>query len=120
MTFFDVVLSDEFESKPTRLITTSQMSLFSISPVIGAWWQELEAISLFKKCISETSACLEDLSLPKCLVDTKFIALAKVVSRAARYCLSFTAAGLKPELAAVIARIYGEACNWKQARVQVL
>ena len=23
-----------------RLITPSQLSLFSISPVIGAWWQE--------------------------------------------------------------------------------
>ena len=69
---------------PVRLITTSQLSLFSISPVIGAWWQELEAIFLFKKCIPETSACLEDLSLPKCLVNAKFIALAKVVSRTAR------------------------------------
>ena len=88
--------------------------------MIGAWWQELEAISSFNKCIPETSACLEDLSLSKCLLDSQFIALAKVVSRAARYCLSFTAAGLKPELAAVIARIYGEACNWKQARVLVL
>ena len=27
---------------PTRLITPSQLSLFSISPMIGAWWQELE------------------------------------------------------------------------------
>ena len=31
----------------TRLITPSQLSLFSISPVIGAWWQELEAHKLF-------------------------------------------------------------------------
>ena len=26
---------------PSRLITPSQLSLFSISPVIGAWWEEL-------------------------------------------------------------------------------
>ena len=32
---------------PSRLITPSQLSLFSISPVIGAWWQELEAQKLF-------------------------------------------------------------------------
>ncbi len=25
-----------------RLITPSQLSQFSISPVIGAWWQELD------------------------------------------------------------------------------
>jgi len=32
---------------PTRLITPSQLSLFSISPVIGAWWEELQAQKLF-------------------------------------------------------------------------
>ena len=26
----------------TRLITPSQLSLFSISPVNGAWWEELQ------------------------------------------------------------------------------
>ena len=31
-----------------RLITPSQLSLFSISPVIGAWWEELQAQKLFK------------------------------------------------------------------------
>ena len=43
-------------SMPTRLITPSQLSLFSISPVIGAWWQELEARKLFegnKPAVSE-------------------------------------------------------------------
>jgi predicted RecB family nuclease len=41
---------------PSRLITPSQLSLFSISPVIGAWWQELEARNLFdgsKPAVSE-------------------------------------------------------------------
>ena len=41
---------------PARLITPSQLSLFSISPVIGAWWQELEARKLFedsKPAVSE-------------------------------------------------------------------
>lgn len=41
---------------PSLLITPSQLSLFSISPVIGAWWQELEARKLFdgnKPAVSE-------------------------------------------------------------------
>jgi hypothetical protein len=41
---------------PTRLITPSQLSLFSISPVIGAWWEELQAQKLFadnKPAVSE-------------------------------------------------------------------
>lgn len=46
--------------------------------------------------------------------------MAKAVREAGRYCLSFTAAGLKPELAAVIARTYKEVGNWKQARGLVL
>ena len=33
---------------PIRLITPSQLSLFSISPVIGAWWEELQAQKLFE------------------------------------------------------------------------
>jgi len=33
---------------PARLITPSQLSLFSISPVIGAWWEELQAQKLFE------------------------------------------------------------------------
>ena len=33
---------------PARLITPSQLSLFSISPVIGAWWQELQVQKLFE------------------------------------------------------------------------
>ena len=41
---------------PSRLITPSQLSLFSISPVIGAWWEELQAQRLFegsKPAVSE-------------------------------------------------------------------
>ena len=33
---------------PDRLITPSQLALFSRSPVIGAWWEELRAQGLFK------------------------------------------------------------------------
>ena len=39
-----------------RLITPSQLSLFCISPVIGAWWEELQAQKLFegnKPAVSE-------------------------------------------------------------------
>ena len=41
---------------PKRLITPSQLSLFSISPAIGAWWEELQAQKLFegsKPAVSE-------------------------------------------------------------------
>ena len=41
---------------PTRLITPSKLSLFSICPVIGAWWEELQAQKLFggsKPAVSE-------------------------------------------------------------------
>ena len=33
---------------PGRLITPSQLALFSRSPVIGAWWEELDAQTLFQ------------------------------------------------------------------------
>ena len=46
--------------------------------------------------------------------------MAKAVRKAGRYCLSFTAAGLKPELSAVIARIHAETGNWKETRALVL
>lgn len=46
--------------------------------------------------------------------------VAKAIDQTVRYCLSFTAAGLKPELAAVIASTYAEAGNWKQTRTLVL
>ncbi|MDA7437485.1 TM0106 family RecB-like putative nuclease [Synechococcus sp. AH-601-P06] len=39
-----------------RIVSPSQLSLFSISPVIGAWWQELDARKLFdgnKPTVSE-------------------------------------------------------------------
>jgi uncharacterized protein len=34
---------------PGRLITPSQLALFSSSPVIGAWWEELDAQRLFQE-----------------------------------------------------------------------
>ena len=42
-----------------RLITPSQLSLFSISPVIGAWWQELEARKLFEDSKREADCMCE-------------------------------------------------------------
>ena len=50
----------------------------------------------------------------------QLVSLPRPVPQSPRYCLSFTAAGLKPELAAVIARTYGETGNWKQTRALVL
>ena len=46
---------------PVRLITPSQLSLFSISPVIGAWWQELEARKLFDGNKPEVSELVQQL-----------------------------------------------------------
>ena len=48
---------------PSRLITPSQLSLFSISPVIGDWWEELQAQKLFdgsKPAVSELDQQLFD------------------------------------------------------------
>ena len=43
-----------------RLITPSQLSLFSISPVIGAWWQELDQ-QLFADGLRHEEVLLEKL-----------------------------------------------------------
>jgi hypothetical protein len=55
-------------------------------------------------------------STQRCLVAW----LAKAVSSASRYCLSFTAAGLRPELAAVIAGIHLQEGDWSRTRAAVL
>ncbi|WP_186696559.1 BrxA family protein [Cyanobium sp. NS01] len=46
--------------------------------------------------------------------------LASAASRSSRYCLSFTAASLRPELAAVIAGIHKEQGDWKRTKAAVL
>ena len=46
--------------------------------------------------------------------------LANALPAACRYCLSFTAAGLRPELAAVIAGIHLQAGDWKRTKAAVL
>ena len=46
--------------------------------------------------------------------------LARAVAKAPRYCLSFTAASLRPELAAVIAAIHLEQGEWKRTTRAVL
>ena len=55
-------------------------------------------------------------SAQKCLVES----LANALPAASRYCLSFTAAGLRPELAAVIAGIHLQAGDWKRTKAAVL
>ena len=45
--------------RSTRLITPSQLSLFSISPVIGAWWQELAQPSQADHPGESGQSCLE-------------------------------------------------------------
>jgi hypothetical protein len=46
--------------------------------------------------------------------------LARTAQGAPRYCLSFTAAGLRPDLAAVIAGIYAEEGDWVRTKAMVL
>ena len=48
------------------------------------------------------------------------IALARTAEQASRYCLSFTAASLRPELASVIAQIHLEQGDWRKTRAAVL
>ena len=46
--------------------------------------------------------------------------MAKAIYKTATYCPSFTAAGLKPEPVAVMARIHAASGNWKETRALVL
>ncbi len=46
--------------------------------------------------------------------------MARTAQGAPRYCLSFTAAGLRPDLAAVIAGIYAEEGDWVRTKAMVL
>ena len=46
--------------------------------------------------------------------------MARAAQGAPRYCLSFTAAGLRPDLAAVIAGIYAEEGDWNRTKAAVL
>ena len=46
--------------------------------------------------------------------------MAKAICKSAKYCLSFTAAGLKPEPVAVMARIHAASGNWKETRALLL
>ena len=48
---------------PPRLITPSQLSLFSISPVIEAWWEELQAQKLFADGLRHEQVLLTPLAL---------------------------------------------------------
>ena len=59
--------------------------------------------------------------VPKSNASQLLIALARTAFKASRYCLSFTASGLRPELAAVIAAIHleGEG-DWARTKAAVL
>lgn len=48
------------------------------------------------------------------------IALARTAEQASRYCLSFTAASLRPELASVIAQVHLEQGDWRKTKAAVL
>ena len=46
--------------------------------------------------------------------------MAKAIFKTATYCPSLTAAGLKPELAVVMARTHAASGNWKETRALLL
>ncbi|MCP9932697.1 DUF1819 family protein [Cyanobium sp. Candia 9D4] len=48
------------------------------------------------------------------------IALARTAEQASRYCLSFTAASLRPELASLIAQVHLEQGDWRKTKAVVL
>jgi hypothetical protein len=48
------------------------------------------------------------------------IALARTAEEASRYCLSFTAASLRPELASLIAQVHLEQGDWRKTKAAVL
>lgn len=50
----------------------------------------------------------------------QLISLPRPAPQAPRYCLSFTAAGLRPELAAVIAGVYTQEGDWARTKAAVL
>ena len=58
--------------------------------------------------------------VPKSNASQLLIALARTAFKASRYCLSFTAAGLRPELAVVIASIHLQEGDWARTRAAVL
>jgi len=61
------------------------------------------------------------ISVPRSARSCQLIALPRPAPQASRYCLSFTSAGLRPELAAVIAGIYlEEQGDWDRTKGTVL
>jgi len=91
-----------------------------ISPIQGIKEQQLRTTLVKASSSQELSVFHLLLPLPSWAPKVKWRSLAKAMRKATKYCLSFTAAGLKPELAAVIARTHGETGSWKQTRALVL
>lgn len=58
--------------------------------------------------------------LPRLLPSQLLLALARSAEQATRYCLSFTAASLRPELASVIAQVHLEQGDWHKTKAAVL
>ena len=58
--------------------------------------------------------------MPGSLQGSRVVPLARAAQGAPRYSLSFTAAGLRPDLAAVIAGIYAEQGDWSRTKAAVL
>lgn len=58
--------------------------------------------------------------VPRSPQGSRGVPLARAAQRAPRYCLSFTAAGLRPDLAAVIAGIHREEGDWIRTKAVVL
>ena len=64
--------------------------------------------------------CPTALPVPRFLQGRRVGPLARAAQGASRYCLSFTAVGLRPDLAAVIAGVYLEEGDWDRTKSAVL
>jgi hypothetical protein len=81
----------------------------------------LEALVFVEKAHENRGLpCPTVLSVPKSKQGNRVGPLARAAQGASRYCLSFTAAGLRPDLAAVMAGIYLEEGDWVRAKAVVL
>jgi len=63
---------------------------------------------------------LTPIPVPRLRRSLMLIALARTAEQASRYCLSFTAASLRPELASVVAQVHLEQGDWRKTKAAVL
>jgi len=82
-----------------RIITPTQLSLFSRSPVVGAWWEELKSQGLFKEQRPDDTELDKQLFIDGLRHEEILIKkLKKQGFQIAKYLLSIIKNFLKPEI----------------------